>query len=64
MVIADLIESRAVRLHERMNSPLEGHKVRLRGLGGQAACGARGDCASATGLHDAPRLDFLRERRA
>jgi hypothetical protein len=28
---------------------LEHHKVRLRGLGGRAACGVSGDGASATG---------------
>jgi hypothetical protein len=32
---------------ERMNSPLELHEVRLRGLGGQERCGAQGPCASA-----------------
>jgi hypothetical protein len=32
-----------------MNSPLESRKVRLRGLGGPAACGVPGTCASATG---------------
>jgi hypothetical protein len=33
---------------ERMNSPLEHRKVRLRGLGGPAVCGARRTCAPAT----------------
>jgi len=32
-----------------MNSPLEVRKVRLRGLGGPAACGVPGTCSSATG---------------
>jgi hypothetical protein len=32
MTIAIVIRQRAVRLQERMNSPLEGRKVRLRGL--------------------------------
>jgi hypothetical protein len=40
---------RGVRLQERMNSPLQDRKVRLRGLGGQAVCGVPGTCASATG---------------
>src|SRR5688572_349950 len=31
-----------------MNSPREMRKVRLRGLGGQPACGVRSTCASAT----------------
>jgi hypothetical protein len=31
-----------------MNSPLQRRKVRLRGLGGLAACGVLGTCASAT----------------
>jgi hypothetical protein len=38
----------AVRPLERMNSPLENRKVRLRGLGGPALCGVRSTCASAT----------------
>ncbi len=33
---------------ERMNSPLEKRKVRLRGLGGLTVCGARHTFASAT----------------
>ena len=33
---------------ERMNSPLEIRKVRLRGLGGPAVCGIPRTCASAT----------------
>jgi hypothetical protein len=37
------------RMQERMNSPLQLHKVRLRGLGGMAVCGVPGTCASATG---------------
>jgi hypothetical protein len=37
MLIANLIGLRAVRSRERMNSPLENRKVRLRGLGGSAA---------------------------
>jgi hypothetical protein len=43
-----------------MNSPLERRKVRLRGLGGPAACGIPRACASAAG--DAPesgRVDML-----
>jgi hypothetical protein len=47
VVIAKLIQSRAVRPRERMNSPLENRKVRLRGLGGPAVCGVPGTCASA-----------------
>jgi acetyl esterase/lipase len=38
-----------VRLLERMNSPLEIRKVRLRGLGGPAVCGVPNTRASATG---------------
>ena len=34
---------------ERMNSPLENRKVRLRGLGGPAMCGIPRTCASAAG---------------
>jgi hypothetical protein len=34
---------------ERMNSPLELHKVRLRGLGGQGVCGVPGTSPSAAG---------------
>jgi hypothetical protein len=34
---------------ERMNSPLEIRKVRLRGLGGMAVCGVPRTCASAIG---------------
>ena len=37
----------AARLLERMNSPLEIHEVRLRGLGGRAVCGVPGTGASA-----------------
>jgi hypothetical protein len=33
---------------ERMNSPLEKRKVRLRGLGGAAMCGVPSTCSSAT----------------
>jgi hypothetical protein len=43
--------SRAVRPRERMNSPLDGHQVRLRGLGGPGACGVPGTCPSAAGIH-------------
>jgi hypothetical protein len=35
-----------------MNSPLENHEVRLRGLGGRTACGISRTGASATGSHD------------
>jgi hypothetical protein len=35
-----------------MNSPQQLHEVRLRGLGGPAACGVPGTCASATGSSD------------
>jgi hypothetical protein len=42
-----IIRQRAVRLRERMNSPLEKRKVRLRGLGGPAVCGVSRTCASA-----------------
>jgi poly(3-hydroxybutyrate) depolymerase len=52
MLIADLIGSHAIRLRERMKSPLQGRKVRLRGLGGPAPCGVSGTCASATGSSD------------
>src|SRR5688500_5747168 len=38
----------AVRPLERMNSPLESRKVRLRGLGGLAVCGVSRTCVSAT----------------
>jgi hypothetical protein len=38
-----------VRLQERMNSPLERRKVRLRGLGGLTVCGVPDTGASATG---------------
>jgi len=47
MLLANLIRQRAVRPLERMNSPLEHRKVRLRGLGGPAACGVPGTGASA-----------------
>jgi hypothetical protein len=43
------IRQRAARPRERMNSPLGKRKVRLRGLGGQVACGVPGTCSSATG---------------
>jgi hypothetical protein len=36
-----------------MNSPLENRKVRLRGLGGLAVCGARVTFVSATGRRPA-----------
>ena len=39
----------AVRPRERMNSPLESRKVRLRGLGGPALCGVSCTGASAPG---------------
>src|SRR5688500_18260052 len=42
---------RAVRPRERMNSPLENRKVRLRGLGGPGVCGVSRTCASAPGDH-------------
>jgi hypothetical protein len=48
MPVAIRFQQRAVRPQERMNSPLENRKVRLRGLGGPAVCGVRGTCASAT----------------
>jgi hypothetical protein len=51
----DLIGPRAVRPRERINSPLENRKVRLRGLGGRAACGVAGTCASATESSDQMR---------
>jgi hypothetical protein len=51
MPIAVLIRQRAVRPRERMNSPLESRKVRLRGLGGRAVCGGSNTCASATREH-------------
>jgi hypothetical protein len=65
MRIVDLIGPRAVRLQERMNSPLQGHKVRLRGLGGPAACGVPSSFASATGSSDQVRKerDSLLQRR-
>jgi hypothetical protein len=50
--------SSQVRLQERMNSPLQLRKVRLRGLGGRAVCGVPCACASATrsrGRHVASR---------
>ena len=49
MPIANLNRSRAIRLQERINSPLQLHKVRLRGLGGPAVCGIPSTCASAAG---------------
>ena len=49
MPVENQIRLRAVRPLERMNSPLEIRKVRLRGLGGQAMCGVGRTCASATG---------------
>jgi hypothetical protein len=48
MVVAILIRQRAARPRERMNSPLESRKVRLRGLGGPVVCGVPDTCASAT----------------
>jgi hypothetical protein len=56
MVEADaiLLWERAVRPLERMNSPLEIRKVRLRGLGGPALCGIPGTCASATEILQIP----------
>jgi ADP-ribose pyrophosphatase len=41
-----------------MNSPLERHEVRLRGLGGPAVCGIPGTCASATGY--GARISYFR----
>jgi hypothetical protein len=51
MPVARPIWQRAVRPLERMNSPLESRKVRLRGLGGPAVEGVPGTGASATGDH-------------
>jgi hypothetical protein len=48
MPVANLIRQRAVRPLERLKSPLEIRKVRLRGLGGPAVCGVLCTCASAT----------------
>jgi hypothetical protein len=61
MPVATLIRYRAVRPRERMNSPLEHRKVRLRGLGGPAMCGAPSTCASAirrspNQIHNSPQL--------
>jgi hypothetical protein len=42
MPVEILIRYGAVRPRERMNSPLEIRKVRLRGLGGPEACGVPG----------------------
>ena len=55
---------RGVRLQERMNSPLQRHKVRLRGLGGRGACGVPGTCASATRSNRKLSLRFERHRPA
>ena len=49
MLLANLIRQCAARPRERMNSPLENRKVRLRGLGGPTACGVPCTGASATG---------------
>jgi hypothetical protein len=49
VMLLDLKQVRAVRIQERMNSPLERRKVRLRGLGGTAVCGVPRACASAAG---------------
>src|SRR5215217_1619190 len=49
MLVEDLIRQRAVRPPERMNSPLENRKVRLRGLGGTELCGVPNGCPSAAG---------------
>ena len=48
MPIENLNRQRAVRLQERMNSPLQLHKVHLRGLGGPVVCGIPCTGASAT----------------
>ena len=48
MFVANPVRQRTVRLQERMNSPLQLHKVRLRGLGGPAVCGVSYTCASAS----------------
>jgi hypothetical protein len=48
MAVEYLNRQRAVRPLERMNSPLENRKVRLRKLGGPAVCGVGCTCASAT----------------
>jgi hypothetical protein len=47
-----------------MNSPLQRHKVRLRGLGGPAVCGVRDTCASATSLAITLQSVIPKERRA
>ena len=52
-----------VRPLERMNSPLEDHEVRLRGLGGRATCGVPGASASAPGQASAPAAGALAVRR-
>jgi hypothetical protein len=43
-----------------MNSPLEKHEVRLRGLGGPAACGVPRISASATRSSDPIRKEHIR----
>jgi hypothetical protein len=70
MPIAMPAGDRAVRPRERMNSPRESRKVRLRGLGGPAACGVPRTCASAAGVifgssegaSGRPRLGRLKPR--
>jgi hypothetical protein len=54
---ARLVWHRAVRTRERLKSPLEIHKVRLRGLGGPGASGVPNTCASATGRSPGPTRD-------
>jgi hypothetical protein len=49
MLFESLNRQRAVGPRERMNSPLEIRKVRLRGLGGPTVCGVSSTWASATG---------------
>jgi hypothetical protein len=44
-----LLEDHEVRLQERINSPLQLHKVHVRGLGGPTVCGVPRTGASATG---------------
>src|SRR5688500_278321 len=53
-----------VRLQERMNSPLQNHKVRLRGLGGPGVCGVPGACASAPSTFSPGSVGRLSQRSA
>jgi hypothetical protein len=46
---SDPVIARPPQERMKMNSPLENHEVRLRGLGGRAASGVPGTCASAAG---------------